>query len=56
MGTWPVSSVAECIRHVLVVPGVPEFFFPNADGALVLGKMKLQYTPDEGAGAKKIKH
>ena len=29
MGTWPVSSVAECIRHVLVVPGVPEFFFPT---------------------------
>ena len=34
MGKWPVPSLAEFIHHVLVVPFVPESFFPNADGSL----------------------
>ena len=29
MVKWPVSSVAEFIRQVLVVPCVPEFFSPT---------------------------
>ena len=54
MEKWPVSSLAEFIHHVLVVPCVPEFF-PNADGSLVLGKLNSS-TKRPGAGAKKIKN
>ena len=49
-GKWPVSSVAEFIHHVLVVPCVPEFFFPNADGSLVLGKLNSSTTRPGGGG------
>ena len=29
MGKWPVRSLAEFIRHVLILAFVPEFLFPT---------------------------
>ena len=53
-GKWPVSSLAECIRHVLVVPCVlRSLFCPNADGALVLGTLNSS-TKRPGGGDETI--
>ena len=44
MGKWPLSSLAEFIHHVLVIPCVPNFF-PQCGRFPSSGK-KLRYTGD----------
>ena len=45
MGKWAVPSLAEFIHHVLVIPYVPELFFPKTREPSALGK-KLRYRGD----------
>ena len=53
-GKGPASSVAECLRHVLAVPCVPEFFFPtHRTVPSFWEKMTLRYDTTRGAGERK---
>ena len=52
MGKWSVPSLAEFIHHVLVVPFLPEFFIPNADGSLVLDYATPVHNGQGGGGVK----
>ena len=53
MGKWAVSSVAECMHHVLVFPCVPEFFYSQRGRCPRSGKMTLRYDTTRGAGERK---
>ena len=57
MGKWPVPSLADFIRHVLVVPYICTGVFFQRGWSPRSGEIDSgTHTTDQGAGAKKSKN
>ena len=54
-GKWAVPNRGNVCHHVVVVHVLPEFFSPNADGSVVLGKRTPVHNGRGGGGRKKVK-